>query len=99
MVMALIHSFHHLPRSLDPVGLDDPHEWVKDTAWPSIKTGQECDFSRTNPKHGHDPEVWLADALERLPAMTNRDDLGVLLPCGWQPAAAPAARTAEACPA
>ena len=49
-------------------------------------------------RHGHDPEVWLADVLERLPAMTNRDDLGVLLPSRWQPAAAPAARTVEACP-
>lgn len=52
-------------------------------------------------RHGHDPEVWLADVLERLPAMTNRDDPGVLLPSRWQPAAAPAARTAartvEAC--
>ncbi len=50
-------------------------------------------------RQGHDPEVWLADVLDRLPAMTNRDDLSVLLPCRWQPAAAPAARTAEACPA
>lgn len=50
-------------------------------------------------RHGHDPEVWLADVLERLPAMTNRDDLGVLLPSRWQPATAPAACTAEACPA
>ena len=43
-------------------------------------------------------EVWLADVLERLPAMTNRDDLGVLLPSRWQTATAPAANTAEACP-
>ena len=50
-------------------------------------------------RHGHDPEVWLADVLERLPAMTNRDDLGALLPSRWQPATAPVARTAEACPA
>jgi hypothetical protein len=50
-------------------------------------------------RHGHDPEVWLADVLERLPAMTNRDDLGALLPSRWQPATAPAAHTAEACPA
>ena len=49
-------------------------------------------------RHGHDPEVWLADVLERLPAMTNRDDLGALLPSRWQPAAAAAARPAEACP-
>ena len=46
-------------------------------------------------RHGRDPEVWLADVLERLPAMTNRDDLSVLLPSRWQPAAC----TAEACPA
>jgi hypothetical protein len=49
-------------------------------------------------RHGHDPEVWLADVLERLPAMTNRDDLSVPLPSRWQPANAPAVRTAEACP-
>jgi hypothetical protein len=49
-------------------------------------------------RHGHDPEVWLADVLERLPAMTNRDDLSVLLPSRWQPATAAAARPAEACP-
>ncbi len=49
-------------------------------------------------RHGHDPEVWLADVLDRLPAMTNRDDLSVLLPCRWQPAAAPAASTPETCP-
>jgi hypothetical protein len=40
-------------------------------------------------RHGHDPEVWLADVLERLPAMTNRDDLGALLPSRWQRATAP----------
>jgi hypothetical protein len=50
-------------------------------------------------RHGHDPEVWLADVLERLAAMTNLDDLSVLLPSRWQPATAPAARTAEACAA
>ncbi len=49
-------------------------------------------------RHGHDPEVWLAEVLDRLPAMTNRDDLGALLPSRWQPATAPTARTAEACP-
>jgi hypothetical protein len=35
-------------------------------------------------RHGHDPEVWLTDVLERLPAMTNQDDLTVLLPSNWQ---------------
>jgi hypothetical protein len=50
-------------------------------------------------RHGHDPEVWLADVLERLPAMTNQDDLSVLLPANWQPAAAAAASTVAACPA
>jgi transposase len=35
-------------------------------------------------RHGHDPEVYLADILERLPAMTNQDDLTVLLPSNWQ---------------
>ena len=49
-------------------------------------------------RHGHDPEVWLADVLERLPAMTNQDDLSVLPPSRWQPAGAAAARTAAACP-
>jgi hypothetical protein len=40
-------------------------------------------------RHGHSPEAYLADVLERLPAMTNQDDLGALLPDRWQPAAAP----------
>ncbi|PAW66612.1 MAG: hypothetical protein B9S30_08065 [Verrucomicrobiia bacterium Tous-C5FEB] len=31
-------------------------------------------------RHGHNPEAWLTDVLERLPAMTNRDDLSVLPP-------------------
>lgn len=35
-------------------------------------------------RHGHNPEAWLADVLERLPAMTNRDDLEILLPSRWQ---------------
>lgn len=39
-------------------------------------------------RHGHNPEAYLTDILERLPAMTNQDDLGVLLPSRWQPAAA-----------
>ncbi len=42
-------------------------------------------------RHGHDPEAYLADILERLPAMTNQDDLGALLPSRWQPASAAAA--------
>ena len=39
-------------------------------------------------RHGHNPEAYLADILERLPAMTNQDDLSVLLPSLWQPVAA-----------
>jgi transposase len=37
-------------------------------------------------RHGHNPEAYLADVLERIPAMTNQDDLGVLLPSRWKPA-------------
>jgi hypothetical protein len=37
-------------------------------------------------RHGHNPEAYLADVLERIPAMTNQDDLSVLLPSRWQPA-------------
>lgn len=48
-------------------------------------------------RHGHNPEVWLTDVLERLPAMTNQDDLTVLLPSRWQPSTATAVRTATAC--
>jgi hypothetical protein len=48
------------------------------------------------------PEAWLSDVLERLPAMTNQDDLSVLLPSNWRPAAeaatAPVPQTHEACP-
>lgn len=39
-------------------------------------------------RHGHNPEAYLADILERLPTMTNQDDLGALLPSRWQPATA-----------
>ena len=46
-------------------------------------------------RYGHNPEAYLANILERLPAMTNRDDLGVLLPSRWQPATA-AGATVEA---
>ena len=37
-------------------------------------------------RHGHNPEAYLADVLERIPAMTNQDDLSVLLPSRWKPA-------------
>ena len=40
------------------------------------------------PGHGHNPEAYLSDVLQRLPAMTTQDDLGALLPSRWQPAAA-----------
>jgi len=39
-------------------------------------------------RHGHDPELYLTDILERLPTMTNQDDLGALLPSRWKPATA-----------
>ncbi len=39
-------------------------------------------------RHGHNPELYLADILERLPAMTNQDDLRALLPVNWRPGAA-----------
>lgn len=47
-------------------------------------------------RHGHDPEAYLADILERLPAMTNQDDLSVLLPSNWQPTAGTPALEVEA---
>lgn len=51
-------------------------------------------------RYGHNPEAYLADILERLPAMTNQDDLSALLPSRWQPAAAAqAAVDAPAVPA
>jgi transposase len=37
-------------------------------------------------RHGKDPMAYLRDVLTRLPAMTNRDDLGLLTPARWQPA-------------
>jgi len=49
-------------------------------------------------RHGHNPEAWLTDVLERLPAMTNQDDLSVLLPANWQPATAATALLRETCP-
>jgi transposase len=35
-------------------------------------------------RHGKDPLAYLRDVLSRLPAMTNRDDLGALTPARWQ---------------
>lgn len=49
-------------------------------------------------RHGHDPEVWLTDVLERLPAMTNQDDLTVLLPSNWQLAEATTEAATASCP-
>lgn len=39
-------------------------------------------------RHSHNPEAYLADILQRLPAMTTHDDLGALLPSRWQSTAA-----------
>jgi hypothetical protein len=50
-------------------------------------------------RHGHNPEAWLTDVLERLPGMTNQDDLSVLLPAHWQPATPTTAPRRENCPA
>lgn len=50
-------------------------------------------------RHEHDPEIWLTDVLERLPAMTNRDDLSVLLPSKWRQQVAGSKPIREACPA
>jgi len=49
-------------------------------------------------RHGHNPEAYLTDVLARLPAMTNQDDLTVLIPSHWQPAAAASAPAPVACP-
>jgi hypothetical protein len=49
-------------------------------------------------RHGHNPEAWLTDVLEHT-SMTNQDDLSVLLPSNWQPAAPATAPLRETCPA
>jgi transposase len=36
-------------------------------------------------RHGKDPLAYLRDVLTRLPAMTNQDDISVLIPANWQP--------------
>jgi len=36
-------------------------------------------------RHGIDPFAYMKDLLERLPTMTNKDDLTVLLPNKWKP--------------
>ncbi|MEI7911785.1 MAG: transposase domain-containing protein [Verrucomicrobiota bacterium] len=35
--------------------------------------------------HGRNREAYLAEMHQRLPAVTNLDDLGALLPSRWQP--------------
>lgn len=49
-------------------------------------------------RHGHNPEAYLTDVLERLPAMTNQDYLAVLLPASWQAVTVTATHAAMACP-
>jgi hypothetical protein len=67
-----------------------------------ISTGQRAAIIHTMvecaKRHGHNPEAWLTEVLERLPAMTNQDDLTVLLPTNWQPAAAENKPLRETCP-
>ena len=41
-------------------------------------------------RHGKNPHAYLRDVLNRLPAMTTKDDLGPLLPANWKPPALPA---------
>jgi hypothetical protein len=36
-------------------------------------------------RHGKDPLAYLRDVLQRLPSMTNQDDLTPLTPAAWQP--------------
>jgi hypothetical protein len=36
-------------------------------------------------RHGVEPLAYLRDVLSRLPAMTNQDDLDLLLPSHWKP--------------
>jgi transposase len=36
-------------------------------------------------RHGKEPLAYLRDVLQRLPAMTNQDDLGALTPARWRP--------------
>jgi transposase len=51
-------------------------------------------------RHGHDPRAYLKDVLTRLPAMTNQDDLGPLLPSRWKaPTSSPSQATPSAHPA
>ena len=38
-------------------------------------------------RHGIDPLAYLRDVLQRLPTMTNQDDLAALTPAKWKPAA------------
>jgi hypothetical protein len=49
-------------------------------------------------RHGHNPEAWLRRA-QTLPGMTNQDNLTVLLPSNWRPAAAANKPLRETCPA
>jgi len=39
-------------------------------------------------RRGIDPLAYMRDVLQRLPAMTNQDDIGALTPAKWKPAAA-----------
>ena len=56
----------------------------------SEKGGEACTIAtsliETAKAHGHNPEAYLADVLERLPSTLNRD-IDTLLPMAWEPAA------------
>jgi hypothetical protein len=44
-------------------------------------------------RRGLDPHAYLKDLLNRLPAMTTKDDLTPLLPAHWKPATQPKTAT------
>lgn len=56
----------------------------------SEKGGEACAIAtslvETAKAHGHDPQAYLANILERLPSTLNRD-IDSLLPMAWEPAA------------
>lgn len=39
-------------------------------------------------RHGHEPNVYLRDVMERLPGM-KQSEIGLLLPRNWKPAGEP----------
>ena len=50
----------------------------------SISVAESCTGGISCERHGIDPLAYMTDVLEKLPSMSNQDDLSSLLPSNWK---------------